>query len=237
MTWVPSSSRPSASAGDSWWIGTAISCEARTRSAGSPVGSAAATSSSRWVSLGSCSTRCRKLASIRAGNDPSPGSPNPPANPPAESSRGSSRSASGLPCVSASMRPRTRSSSGVVMTEASSSRAETSASLRTGRSGSPASSLSWLGSRSANRRTTDSAANRRATKASTCAEDRSSHWTSSTRQTSGRSSVASDSRLSAARATRNRSGCVPGRHPNAVASASPWGAGNRATPSSSPTQS
>ena len=41
------------------------------------------------------------------------------------------------------------------------------------------------GSRSANRRTTDSAASRRATNASTCAEDRSSHWTSSTRQTSG----------------------------------------------------
>ena len=87
-------------------------------------------------------------------------------------------------------------------------------------SGSPANSSTPPESRSANRRTTDSAASRRATKASTCAEDLSSHWTSSTRQTSGASSAAPDSRPRTARPTRNRSGGAPELRPNAVATAS-----------------
>jgi hypothetical protein len=81
--------------------------------------------------------------------------------------------------------------------------------------------------RSANSMTTDSATSRRATKASTCAEERSSHWTSSTRQTIGCSSAASDSRPNSASPTRNRSGCAPVLRPNAVATASRCGAGNR----------
>ncbi len=124
MTCTPNSSSPSASAGDSWCIGTEISSDARSSKAGSPVGSAAARSSSRCASVGSCCTRRRKLASIRSGSDPSLGSPKPPASPCAENSRGSSSSASGLPRVSASIRARTRSSRGVVMTDASSSRAD-----------------------------------------------------------------------------------------------------------------
>ena len=86
-------------------------------------------------------------------------------------------------------------------------------------------------------RTTESAAKRRATNASTCAEDRSSHWTSSTRQTSGRSAAAWDSKLSTARLTRNRSGCAPELKPNAISSASRCGAGSPSRPSSSPTHS
>ena len=130
-------------------------------------------------------TRRRKLASIRPGNDPSPGSSNPPANPSAENSRGSSSSASGLPRVSARIRARTRSSRGAAITDASSSRAAASASPPTAaRAVRPTPPAGWARARR-NRRTTDSAANRRATNASTCADDRSSHWTSSIRQTSG----------------------------------------------------
>ena len=57
---------------------------------------------------------------------------------------------------------------------------------------------------------TGSASSRRATKASVCAETRSSHCASSTTQTSGCSSSASASRLRTARPTRKRSGALPG---------------------------
>jgi ABC-type multidrug transport system ATPase subunit len=70
-----------------------------------------AASTSRRVSAGSSSKRCRKLASIRPDSGAA-GSAKPPASSGAVRPRGSSRSASGLPCVSARMRSRTRSSSG-----------------------------------------------------------------------------------------------------------------------------
>ena len=85
--------------------------------------------------------------------------------------------------------------------------------LRAADRGSPASSSSSPGSRSANNSTTDSACKRRATNASTCAEDRSSHWASSIKHSRGRSSAVSENRLSTARPTRNRSGCAPGAQP------------------------
>ena len=157
----------------------------RHSSAGSPVGSAAARSRSRWVAAGSCSTRRWKLASIRLCSGSSLGRPKPPARLAGDKSRGSSSRASGLPRASARIRPRTRSSSGAPMTEASSLRAAASDSPSSRRSGSRANSSGSAGSRTANSSTTDSACSRRATKASTCAEDRSSHWASSTRHSSG----------------------------------------------------
>ena len=57
---------------------------------------------------------------------------------------------------------------------------------------------------------TGSAASRRAANPSACAEARSSHCSSSIRQISGRSPATSDSRLSTASPTRNRSGGGPG---------------------------
>ena len=77
-------------------------------------------------------------------------------------------------------------------------------------SGNPA--RSSLGFRAANTKPIDSASRRRATNANTCAEARSSHCSSSTRQISGRSSAASDSRLRTARPTRKRSGARPAAH-------------------------
>ena len=88
------------------------------------------------------------------------------------------------------------------------------------------------GSRSANTRTIESASKRRATNASTCAEERSSHCASSIRQRRGSSSAASERRLSSASPTRNRSGRAPALRPKAVPSASRWGGGSRARPSS-----
>ena len=87
---------------------------------------ARSTSSNRCVAAGSRCTRPLKLDSVRAGSDSWPPRPNPPASTPGDDSRGSSSRASGLPRVSATIRSRTRSSSGPRMTEASSSRAAAS---------------------------------------------------------------------------------------------------------------
>src|SRR5262249_49251638 len=152
--------------------------------------------------------------------------PNPPASSASVRPWGSSRSASGLPCVSATIRSRTRSSSGPVTTVASNSCASGSSSPATTSSGSPSKCRSALGSRTATTSPTDSATRRRATNASACAEAASSHCASSTMQTSGWSSAASDSRLSTAKPRRNRPGASPSRKPNPVASASRCGPGS-----------
>ena len=123
---------------------------------------------------GSCRTRRRKLASIRPGNDPSPASANPPASP-WENSRGSSSSASGLPRASASIRSRTLSSRRVVMTDASNARAETSGSPSSRNSDSPLSSSTPPARARRTAGQPNRPPRRRATNASTCAEDRSSH--------------------------------------------------------------
>ena len=160
-----------------------------------------------------------------------PGRPNPPASSAAVKPRGSSKMASGLPPVSATICSRTRASIGPASTEFSSARASCSGSLPTASSGSPA--RSPPGIRVPNTRATDSAPSRRATNASTCAEARSSHCASSTRHTSGCLAAASASRLSTARPTRNLSGTGPALRPNAVRTASACGSGNTSSRSSS----
>ncbi len=105
-------------------IGMSSSAAARDSKVGSPVGSAAVTSSSRCVSAGSSATCRRKLASNWLRKPP--GTPNPPARSPDENICGSSSSASGLPRVSAMIRSRTGWASGPACVAARSSRASES---------------------------------------------------------------------------------------------------------------
>jgi hypothetical protein len=91
------------------------------------------------------------------------------------------------------------------------------------------------GTRAANTSPTGSASRRRATKPSVNAEVWSSHCASSTTHNRGRSSAASDNKLSTARPTRNRSGAGPAVRPKTVRSASRCGPGNRSRRSSSGT--
>ena len=79
---------------------------------------------------------------------------------------------------------------------------------------------------------TDSVSSRRAAKASACAEARSSDCALSMTQSKGCFAAASDSRPSAASATRKRSGEGPLIKPKAVLSASRWGLGRRSSRSS-----
>jgi hypothetical protein len=72
-----------------------------------------------------------------------------------------------------------------------------------------------------------SARRRRATNPRSWAEAWSSHWASSTTQTSGRSSATSARSVRVASPTRNRSGAGPVLRPNTVARASRWGTGSR----------
>ena len=201
---------------------------ARHSRTGSPVGSAAATSSSRWVAAGRASNRRRKLSSIRCDSArPSSGRRNPPPGSASVRPSGSSSSASGLPPVSAMIRSRTRSSSGTRITEPSSSRAASADRPRTSSSGKPPKSPP--GSRAAASNPTGSASSLRATNASTWDDARSSHCESSITHSSGRCSATADSRLSTARPTRNRSGASPSRNPNATPSAARCGPGNRSS--------
>jgi hypothetical protein len=125
---------------------------------------------------------------------------------------------------------RTRASSGPVSAESSTARASSSRSPPTTSSGSPA--RSPVGIRAPNTRPTDSVPSRRARNARTCAEALSSHCSSSTMHTSGRSPATSDSRPRAASPIRNRSAAGPALRPNAVRSASRCGAGRRSRRSS-----
>ena len=109
------------------------------------------------------------------------------------------------------IRSRTRSSSWNRTAEPSRARASPSRRPRTSSSGTCWSSSP--GSRAANTSPTGSASRRRATKASVSADAWSSHCASSTTHSSGCSSAASESRLSTARPTRNRSGAAPGAQP------------------------
>ena len=205
---------------------------ARHNSAASPTGSAAAVSSSRRVSVGSGSSLRRKLCSIRLGRGVTSGSPNPPASSAGVNPRGTSSRASGLPRDSATSRSRTRSSRRPGSAAASSARASSSPSPPTINSGRPLNSRASLGSRTANTKPTASAKRRRATNARAWADVSSSHWASSTTQTSGCFSAASESRPSRARPTTKRSGGGLTARPNAVSSASRCGAGRRSRRSS-----
>ena len=159
------------------------------------------------------------------------GSPNPPASCAAENPRGSSSSASGLPRVSATIRSRTRSSSRPGTTVASSARASSSARPceRAAPAGRRARAPS-LGSRTANTIATDSASSRRATNPRTWREAPSSHWASSTKQSSGCSSATSASRLSAAERDQEAVGRVPGREPERDAQSALLGLRKRVEP-------
>jgi hypothetical protein len=192
--------RPASTAGAAASAGTPSRRPARHTRAGSPTGQAAATRSSLRVSPGKSAICRRNLSSIRSTRGSGPGSPKPPVSSVSEPSRGSSRSASGFPLASPSTRSRTRSSSGHRITEASSSRAWASGRPSTVRSGSPPRSAP--GSRAAITSRAGSASSRRAAKANARSDARSSQWPSSIRHTSGRSSAASDNRLSTARPTR-----------------------------------
>ena len=224
-TWAPSSTRPAAVAGPAAPPSIPSAPAAFHTSSGSPTGSAAATRSRSRVAGGSSARRSWKRSSMRPASAGAPSSPSPPASWAGVRPRGSSSSASGLPRVSATIRSRTRSSSGPATTAVSSARASWSSRPPTTSSASPSRCRSPAGSRTARTNPTDSAPRRRATKASACAEAPSSHCASSTTQTSGRSSATSDSRLRTARPTRNRSGASPSRTPNAVPKASRCGPG------------
>jgi hypothetical protein len=200
-----------------------IRSTARQRRAGSPVGSAAATSSSRWASLGKASRRFRKLSSILPCRDSAPGNPKPPANRAALSPRGSSNNANGFPPVSARSWSAIRLSNRPGITDANSARASASPSSPTTSSGRTASRS--LGSRAANNITAGSASILRATNTNACADARSNHWASSITHKSGRFCAASDNRPSTASATKMRSGTAPALNPNVVASALRWGPG------------
>ena len=114
----------------------------------------------------------------------------------------------------------------------SSVRASSSASPRSSNSGRPSKSCLVFGSRTATTIATDSASSRRATKPRIIPEAASSHCASSTRQSSGRSSAAADSRPSTASPTRNRSGTSPDARPKATFSASCCGCGSVSSRSS-----
>ena len=155
---------------------------------------------------------------MRLCSGSSPGRPKPPARLAGDNSRGSSSNASGLPRASARIRPRTRS-----IERRADDRCEQLARVRrptAPRAADPAAGPTRRARAARAPRTRarpTRLCRRRATNASTCAEDRSSHWASSTRHSSGSSSAASDSRLSTARLIRKRSGWAPELNPKAVA--------------------
>ena len=179
---------------------------ARISSALSPTGSAAAASSSRWVVHREATDPPQEALLDVARPAARAGAAEPALV--AAGSRGSSSSARGLPRASATIRSRTRSSRRPRMTESSSARASPSDRPRIANSGKPVSSSSVAVAYGEDERH-GSASRRRATKASVCAETRSSHCASSMTQISGWSSVASASRLNTARPTRKRSGAAP----------------------------
>ena len=224
--------RPASCAGTTASAPSPAGFAARHSNDGSPTGSAAAINSNRRVSSGSSSSCRRKLCWIRAVSGATLGSSNPPASSDGDRPRGSSRSASGFPRDSAMRRSRTCSSSRPGHTESSSSRASRSTRPPSRSSGSPCSSRISLGSRTANSSPIDSASRRRATNAMVSADALSSHWASSITHRSGCSAAASESRLSTASPTTNRSAGAFAPSPNAVSSASRCGPGSRPTRSS-----
>ena len=119
---------------------------------------------------------------------------------------GSSRRARGFPAASATMRSTTPGRMGVDRGRQQRRRHRRRRGHRL-RVGQPA--RSGNGSRVANSSATRSACRRRATKASVWVVSLSSHWASSTRQSSGCRSAVADRRLSTARPTGTGSGAGP----------------------------
>jgi len=220
----PNSMTPAPSAGPSASTGISSAAAVRRNNAASPVGSAAATTSSRCVRRGKAWMRRMNSSSRAAVDERLPVIQNPPASSTADALRGTSTMANGIPRVSATMRSRTRGSMPACITESSSSLASASDSPATSISGNPASTSGR--SRTAKTIATGSASRRRATKPNVCSETWSSHWASSTMQSTGRSVAAAASRLNTARPTRKRSGTVPDPRPKATSSAPRCGSGS-----------
>ena len=107
---------------------------------------------------------------MRPDNAGPSASPNPPASSAGDRPRGSSSSASGLPRVSATIRSRTRSSSGPVPRPPAAPAHHGRPARRRRAPRSPSRCRSPAGSRTAKTSPTDSTPRRRATKASACAE-------------------------------------------------------------------
>ncbi len=230
-TRLPKSTKPDATAGPAA-SGSTPSCRAaRHTSTGSPTGSVAAMSNSRRDDAGSGASRRMKLASIRPDSGPATATPNPPASSAPVIPRGSSNRANGFPRASATSWARTCSSIRPRITEANSWRASASASPCTCSVGRLANSS--LDARAAKTRPTRSASSRRAASPSACIDARSSHCTSSMRQSKGSSSPTAARRLKTAKPTKNRSGGPLSRRPNAARNASRCGAGTRSNRSSS----
>ena len=144
--------------------------------------------------------------------------------------RGSSISASGLPVIPATSRARTSGASG---TGAWSSRSDPAASASrpaTRISGMPAvENAVGSPSRTATRRAIPSAPRRRARKTSASVEASSSHCPSLTRQSTGRCSASSESRLRTASETRKRLSPDPAASPRATRSACACGGARPST--------
>ena len=205
---------------------------ARHSSAGSPIGSAAATSSSSRVCSASASSRRRKLSSIRLGSGTASGNPNPPAScvgrePPRQLQQRQRVAARLGDDPLAHVLIHRPPDHGARSSRASPSRSPSNQQLRQ-----PAEAHSF-GSRLANRmhdrlgrqpaRHERQHLRRRPVQPLRIvdhAEERTS-------------SAASESRLSAARPTRKRSGGDPALSPKTVSRASRWGAGRHASRSSS----
>jgi hypothetical protein len=183
---------------------------------GSPVSSAAAASSSVWVGSGRWRTRSRNTRSTPALTGSGSGSGSRPASWSAFSDAGSSSNASGLPWVASIRRSRTAGARPSGDRSVSSAPAASASRPVRRSSWRPGAVNGWvLSSRAANSSTTPSASSRRAAKVSASADGWSSHCASSTRQTNGRSSATSASRLSAPTPIRKRSSPWAVASPNA----------------------
>ncbi len=164
---------------------------------------------------------------MRPDTGPGPLRRSPSVVPMSGRSCGSSSRASGLPRASARMRSRTWASIGPPTDTLSRPRASVSWRPSTVSSGRPASSSRPRRSRVANTGPGVRRASAAPRDARVCAETRSSHCVSSTRQNNGCSAATSVSSPSTAMPTRNRSGGGPSLIPNAVARASRCGGGRR----------
>jgi len=174
----------------------------------------------------------RNLSSIRSTRGSAPGVPKPPVSSTSEPSRGSSRNASGFPSPRRAPARGPVHSNGHRTTEASSFTCLGIRQALDVRSGSPPRSHRAPGRRpQAGRARPAADARHRPMPARTPG---SSQWPSSIRHTSGRSSAASDIRLSTASPTRKGSSTGPDRRPQRdrerVRAAAPAGAeGSRAS--------
>ena len=176
---------------------------------------------------GSRSTRSRYACSSDVGVGSAPTSGSCPLSCRGEGDRGISTRASGLPFALSTTHSTAAGDAYGPSRSTSSSRASKRARADSRSSGRPGATYGRESSSLAARsRARDSASSRRAAKKSASAEAPSSHCASSTRQTRGRSSAASASRLSTPSETRKRSPSVSSESANAERSAAACGPGS-----------